>query len=70
MVYSTAAPGERMTLGSLVLNRPSVYMLKQAERDGGFTLRVVHGSFNAGGLTASWEPNGAAFRFSLAWGSL
>jgi hypothetical protein len=53
MVFSTAAPQERVNFGAVVLNRRSVAMLRQAEQDGGFTLRVVQGSFNPGGVKAS-----------------
>lgn len=53
MVFSTAKPRERVKVGTVVLNRRSVVMLKEAERIGGFTLRLVQGSFNAGGVPAS-----------------
>jgi hypothetical protein len=54
MVFSTAAPEEKVKVGTtpggcpIVLNRRSVCMLKQAQHDGGFTLRLVQGSFNPG----------------------
>ncbi len=53
MVFSTAVPEERVKIGTIVLNRRSVCMLKEAERIGGFRLRLVQGSFNAGGVPAS-----------------
>jgi Putative peptidoglycan binding domain len=52
MVFSTAAPAERVQVGTtpggcrIMLNRRSVCMLKQAQQDGGFTIRLVQGSFN------------------------
>lgn len=52
MVFSTAAPEQRVLFGPtdvdcpIKLNMRSVCMLKQAQRDGNFTLRLVQGSFN------------------------
>jgi hypothetical protein len=54
MVFSTAAPEEKVQVGAtpggcpIRLNRRSVCMLKQAQQDGGFTLGLVQGSFNPG----------------------
>lgn len=53
MVFSTAAPEEIVTVGTVKLNRRSLCMLKEAQRSGDFTLRLVQGSFNAGGVSAS-----------------
>jgi hypothetical protein len=52
MVFSTAAPEEKVQVGTtpgccpIMLNRRSVCMLKQAQQDGGVTIRLVQGSFN------------------------
>ena len=52
MVFSTAAPEEKVQVGTtsggcpIMLNRRSVCMLKQAQQDGDFKLGLVQGSFN------------------------
>jgi hypothetical protein len=53
MLLTTAAPKERVDVGPVLLDRLSVCMLKEAERIGGFKLRLVQGSFNPGGVAAS-----------------
>ncbi|NGN64159.1 hypothetical protein G5C51_09610 [Streptomyces sp. A7024] len=53
MVFSTSAPRERVKFGSVTLNRRSICMLREAERIGGFKLRIVQGSFNRGAVPAS-----------------
>ncbi|WP_419997341.1 peptidoglycan-binding domain-containing protein [Streptomyces boninensis] len=58
MVFSTSAPRERVRFGSVTLNRRSVCMLREAERIGGFKLRIVQGSFNRGIVASAGTHDG------------
>ncbi|MEV6110500.1 peptidoglycan-binding protein [Streptomyces sp. NPDC051940] len=66
MVFSTSAPRERVRFGSVTMNRRSICMLKEAERIGGFKLRLVQGSYTDGvKASAGTHSGGGAMDVSV-----